>query len=192
MIIKHLVLGGVKSGKSRYAMQLAANDISEESTNKAVVFIATARADDDEMAQRIERHRQDRPAHWHVIEEPRQLTECLQGLNTGLDAEQNLKKKPPIVLVDCLTLWLTQLCSEELSAEQLSHECKRLVQQVADVSYPIILVSNELNMGVTPLGEFSRRYCDAAGLLHQSLATVCDSVTLVIAGLPQSLKNPLS
>lgn len=189
MITKHLVLGGVKSGKSRYAMQLAMHHTSEEPTNEEVVFIATARAGDDEMAQRIERHRQDRPAHWRVLEEPRQLTECLQGISTRIADEQDSKKKPPIVLVDCLTLWLTQLCSEELSADQLSYECERLVQQVAEVNYPIILVSNELNMGVTPLGEFSRRFCDAAGLLHQSLATVCGSVTLVVAGLPMPLKS---
>ncbi len=175
----HLVLGGVKSGKSRYAMQLA-NQHNEKNSSKNVVFIATARADDKEMAQRIERHKEDRPEHWQVIEEPRHLTQTLQRLND----ENNTS----IVLVDCLTLWLTQLCCEDLTPEALAQECQQLVHLMTELNYPIILVSNELNMGVTPLGEFSRRYCDAAGLLHQSLATVCSAVTLVVAGLPLTLK----
>jgi len=179
-----LVLGGVKSGKSRYAMHLAHEYASANSPTDNVVFIATARADDDEMAHRIERHQQDRPTHWRVIEEPRYLAEALHRLNTELSADET----KPVVLVDCLTLWLTQLCGEELSADELMDVCQQLVQQVTKVNYPLILVSNELNMGVTPLGEFSRRYCDAAGLLHQSLAAVCDSVTLVVAGLPLTLK----
>ena len=184
-ISRSLVLGGVKSGKSRYAMQLATEHASRQSSPPCdVVFIATARADDDEMAHRIERHREDRPKHWRVIEEPRRLVERLQRLSTELPTDKN----ESIVLVDCLTLWLTQLCCEELTARELADECQRLVQQVSEVNYPLILVSNELNMGVTPLGEFSRRYCDAAGLLHQSLAAVCDSVTLVVAGLPLNLK----
>lgn len=182
---RHLVLGGVKSGKSRYAMQLATEHTSKRPSADNVVFIATARAGDDEMADRIERHRQDRPAHWRVIEESRYLAECLQALNSELNKES----EPPMVVVDCLTLWLTQLCCEELPTEELNNECQRLVLQIAKTDYPIILVSNELNMGVTPLGEFSRRYCDAAGLLHQSLASVCDSVTLVVAGLPLTLKS---
>lgn len=188
---RSLVLGGVKSGKSRYAMQLANQYTSIPAHGEGVVFIATARADDDEMVKRIESHRQDRPAHWRVIEEPRALSECLKQLNNELLGNASTDKSVPVVLVDCLTLWLTQLCCEPLTAEQLSDECNRLVQQVAQLNYPVILVSNELNMGVTPLGELSRRYCDAAGILHQSLASVCDSVTLVVAGLPLTLKPSL-
>lgn len=179
-VTRSLILGGVKSGKSRHAMNLATQHALTHSGNDDIVFIATARADDDEMAQRIERHREDRPAHWRVIEEPRYLSERLERLNH--------EKTPSIVLVDCLTLWLTQLCAEDLSAAELGEQCQILVNQVAELNYPIILVSNELNMGITPLGEFSRRYCDAAGLLHQSLASVCDCVTLVVAGLPLTLK----
>jgi len=85
-------------------------------------------------------------------------------------------------------MWLTQLCCEDLNEEELQVECHDLVDQIAELNYPIILVSNELTMGVTPLGEFSRRFCDTAGLLHQNLAQACDSVTLVVAGLPLSLK----
>ncbi len=182
-ITRSLVLGGVKSGKSRYAMQLATNYASRHANPVDKVFIATARADDDEMTQRIERHRQERPKDWRVIEEPRHLTGVLHRLNNELPAQK------PVVLVDCLTLWLTQLCCEDLTARELDDECRQLVHQITDVEYPLILVSNELNMGVTPLGEISRRYCDAAGVLHQSLATVCESVTLVVAGLPLALKG---
>ena len=178
-VTKTLVLGGVKSGKSRHAQVLA-----EGYSKDDVVFIATARAGDTEMQQRIDRHRKDRPAAWRLIEEPRHLVEQLQELQADTTAEHN-----PLVLVDCLTLWLTQLCSDDLSANELHSECARLAQQVSKITYPLILVSNELNMGVTPLGEFSRRYCDAAGLMHQSLAAVCDTVTLVVAGLPMPLKS---
>jgi adenosylcobinamide kinase/adenosylcobinamide-phosphate guanylyltransferase len=175
-----LVLGGVKSGKSRHAQQLAAAQASSDN----VVYIATARAGDDEMRQRIEQHRKDRPVQWRLIEEPRYLVEQLERLQseatTGHEA---------VVLVECLTLWLTQLCTDDLSIEELHAECVRLVDQVAAVRYPLILVSNEVNMGITPLGEFSRRYCDAAGLMHQALASVCDTVTLVVAGLPLPLKT---
>lgn len=177
--MKTLVLGGVKSGKSRYALQLVEH-ASE------VLFIATARAGDEEMQDRIERHQQERPAHWRLIEEPRYLSERLQELN----ADTSLNDAT--VVIDCLTLWLTQLCDETLDPERLAMESQKLVDAVQDSRHRVILVSNELNMGITPLGEFSRRYCDAAGLLHQWLATVCDSVTLVIAGLPQHLKNNLT
>ena len=178
-VTKALVLGGVKSGKSRYAQQLA----EERSGDHEVVFIATARAGDEEMQRRIERHRKERPAEWRTIEEPRYLVEQLQKLQSEWGAGGSR-----LVLIDCLTLWLTQLCSEDLSLDELSAECKRLADQVAEVSYAVVLVSNELNMGVTPLGELSRRFCDAAGLMHQALAAACDSVTLVVAGLPLQLK----
>ena len=181
-VTKTLVLGGVKSGKSRHAQQLA----EAYGVDTDVVFIATALAGDAEMQQRIDRHRKDRPAHWRLIEEPRNLVEQLQHLQIDMPAE-----RPPLVLVDCLTLWLTQLCSDDLSAADLTSECERLAQQVVEITYPLILVSNELNMGVTPLGEYSRRYCDAAGLMHQALAAVCDTVTLVVAGLPLPLKSSL-
>ena len=177
---KTLVLGGVKSGKSSYAQRLAQAQTADEN----IVLIATARAEDDEMQQRISRHREDRPESWSVIEEPRYLVEQLQSLQ-----DEKAHNNASVVLVDCLTLWLTQLCSDDMSSKDLHAECQRLSSQVAQISYPLIMVSNELNMGVTPLGEFSRRFCDAAGLMHQSLAAVCDSVTLVVAGLPMQLKS---
>lgn len=183
---KTLILGGVKSGKSRYALNSVERYL-QSATGRGVaapevVFIATARAGDAEMQRRIQRHQGERPLHWTLIEEPRHLSERLRRLSDGVASGERL------ILVDCLTLWLTQLSGETLDQETLEAECTMLVETVAALRYPIVLVSNELNMGVTPLGEFSRRFCDTAGLLHQSLAAVCDSVTLVVAGLPLKLK----
>ena len=173
--MKTLVLGGVKSGKSRYAEGLAMQ------SQNPVTVIATAQALDEEMRQRIARHKANRPNDWSVLEVPLQLSEALQSLTEQTKTEQ-------CVIVDCLTLWLTQLISTDASIATLQQERLNLVEAVDTFKGEIILVSNETNMGITPLGELSRQFCDEAGLLHQALAQVCDNVTLVIAGIPQQLK----
>ena len=173
--MKTLVLGGVKSGKSRYAEQLASQ------SPHPVTVIATALALDEEMRQRIAQHKADRPDHWSVLEVPQQLSEALQSLSSESDIKH-------CVIIDCLTLWLSQLCSEDVAPPSLEQHCQMLVKAVQDYHGDLIMVSNETNMGVIPMGELSRVFCDQAGLLHQALAEVCDSVTLVVAGLPQQLK----
>ncbi len=173
--MKTLVLGGVKSGKSRYAEGLAMQSQSP------VTVIATAQALDEEMRQRIARHKADRPDNWSVLEVPLQLSEALRSFN-----EQ--KKTQHCVIIDCLTLWLTQSISTDASPTTLHRARLNLVEAVHTFNGDLILVSNETNMGITPLGELSRRFCDEAGLMHQALAEVCDNVTMVIAGIPQQLK----
>ncbi len=172
--MKTLVLGGVKSGKSRYSEMLA------RQSGLPVTVIATAQALDEEMKARIARHKADRPAEWSVLEVPAKLSEALHTLNA--------QNEPKCVIVDCLTLWLTQLCCSDASADELEGQQAQLVNAVQAFNGTLILVSNETNMGVTPMGELSRVFCDQTGLLHQALATLCDDVFLVVAGLPQKLK----
>ncbi len=169
---KTLILGGVRSGKSRLAERLATNSVLP------VTYIATATARDEEMRARIAAHRARRPEDWHVVEEPLRLGPVLA---THADAGR-------CVVVDCLTLWLTNLLATE-DRSALDRERTALLDELPRLPGQIILVSNETNMGVTPLGELSRRYCDAAGLLHQELAQICDRVMLTVAGLPHILKG---
>ncbi|MDX1451555.1 MAG: bifunctional adenosylcobinamide kinase/adenosylcobinamide-phosphate guanylyltransferase [Oleiphilaceae bacterium] len=171
--MKTLVLGGVKSGKSRFAEALAAQ------SDASVCYIATAQALDEAMAQRIARHQAQRPAHWQVIECPIDLPEALVALSGA----------GKTVLVDCLTLWLTNLLCRPEGAASLQPNVEALVRAVADFDGSLILVSNETNMGVMPVNELARRYCDEVGVLHQQLAACCEAVTLVLAGLPLMLKG---
>lgn len=170
--MKTLILGGVRSGKSRYAETLA------KRSRLPVTYIATATARDAEMAARIHGHRVRRPPHWRTVEEPIELAKVLEH-----NAEEN-----GCVIVDCLTLWMTNLL---VSADESAFVRERdaLLALIDTLAGEIILVSNETNMGVTPMSELSRRYCDEAGVLHQQVARTCDSVVIVIAGLPQFLKG---
>lgn len=169
--MKSLVLGGVKSGKSRFAEQRAA-DCSD-----AVCYVATAQALDDEMRERIARHQQQRPVHWRVCEEPLDIASVLTEVSDEL------------VLVDCLTLWMSNLLSSAPSRADVDHACEQLVRAVSQREGELILVSNETNMGVIPVNAMARQYCDAMGSLHQQLARHCDEVILVLAGLPLYLKG---
>lgn len=171
MNFKTLILGGVRSGKSRLAERLASE------TGLAVAYLATATAQDKEMHARIAAHRGRRPEHWHLIEEPIRLAEALDKHSTA-----NI-----CLIVDCLTLWLSNLLTAQDEA-LFEHERAALLTVLPTLAGSIILVGNESNMGITPLGELSRRYCDEAGLLHQELAERCDRVLLSIAGLSQVLK----
>ncbi|MHC5786528.1 bifunctional adenosylcobinamide kinase/adenosylcobinamide-phosphate guanylyltransferase [Pseudomonas idahonensis] len=167
-----LILGGARSGKSRLAEKLATDSALE------VTYIATSQPLDGEMNQRIAHHRQRRPSHWGLIEEPLELARVLQQ---AAGTERCL-------LVDCLTLWLTNLLMLE-DEQRLVLEREALLQCVATLPGEIIFVSNETGMGVVPLGELTRRYVDEAGWLHQALAERCQRVVLTVAGLPLTLKG---
>jgi adenosylcobinamide kinase/adenosylcobinamide-phosphate guanylyltransferase len=170
--MRELILGGVRSGKSRLAEQHA-NDSGLD-----VVYVATAQVRDAEMQQRIAHHQARRPAHWQVIEAGQNLAQVLQQ-------QASVGR---CVLVDCLTLWLTQLLCEVSEAE-LRREVDALLAVLPTLPGQIILVSNETNMGVVPLGELSRRYCDEAGRLHQQVGAICERVILTVAGLPLTVKG---
>jgi adenosylcobinamide kinase/adenosylcobinamide-phosphate guanylyltransferase len=170
--MKELILGGVRSGKSRLAEQHAL------ATGLPVTYIATATAEDEEMRVRIAHHQAHRPAQWYLIEEPIALAAALQ----------KIARKDHCILVDCLTLWLTNLLCVE-NETRMQQEVSALLQTLPDLPGHIILVSNETGMGVVPLGELTRRYCDEAGRLHQALALSCERVILTVAGLPLHLKG---
>ena len=171
--MKELVLGGVRSGKSRYAEQQA------RATGLRVVYIATAIAGGDgELEERIRRHRSYRPAEWLTVEEPVALGAALRA-HAGAEC---------CVLVECLTLWLAHLLTSE-SADCLESERSSLLRALAEVPGHLILVSNETGLGIMPPAMLARRFLDVSGELHQSLASLCDRVTLIVAGLPQTLKE---
>jgi adenosylcobinamide kinase / adenosylcobinamide-phosphate guanylyltransferase len=165
-----LILGGVRSGKSRYAAELAGS--------RAVTLIATGTAQDEEMAARIEIHRRNRPPHWAVVEEPVHLAAALEAA----------AHPDRVIIVDCLTLWLTNLlCLDDENA--LRGECARLFETLPSLGADCILVSNEVGFGIIPMSTLARRFCDETGALHQRLATLCDRVLLMAAGLPLALKT---
>jgi adenosylcobinamide kinase / adenosylcobinamide-phosphate guanylyltransferase len=170
--MKELILGGVRSGKSRLAEQHARD------SGLQVVYIATARATGDaELEVRIRQHRLRRPTAWTTVEEPLALGQALR-------AHASAKR---CLLVECLTLWLTNLlCS---AADSLERESASLLESLPVLAGDVILVSNETGLGVVPLGALSRHFVDASGELHQSLAAICDRVTLIVAGLPLRLKG---
>jgi len=176
-----LVLGGARSGKSRFAEQAAMD------SNLDVIYVATATIYDDEMQQRIDRHISDRPDHWLTVEEPLLLAQVLK--------QHSVVDK--CILVDCLTLWLTNVLMAEQDQEtddlqplkSFSAYKKELLETLASLPGQVILVSNEVGQGIVPMGALSRRFVDEAGWLHQDIARIAQKVTLVVAGLPLQLKN---
>ncbi|MAF86458.1 MAG: bifunctional adenosylcobinamide kinase/adenosylcobinamide-phosphate guanylyltransferase [Pseudomonas sp.] len=167
-----LILGGARSGKSRFAERLAAD------SGLAVTYIATSQPLDGEMTERIAHHRERRPAHWTLVEEPLQLARVLR--------EQAAANR--CLLVDCLTLWLTNLLMLD-DAARLAEERNALLECLDGLPGRILLVSNETGLGVVPLGELTRRYVDEAGWLHQAVAERAQRVTFMVAGLPMTLKD---
>ena len=166
---RHLVLGGACSGKSTFA-----EGVALELGDGQATYIATAAGLDDEMRERIAHHQAQRDeAAWTVVEE-----------ETGLAGAINHAAPGSTVLIDCLTLWLSNC----LHAQVWPDERRRFLDVLADTEHNVVLVSNEVGMGVVPLGELSREFVDESGRLHQDVAAACDEVTIVIAGLPQRLK----
>ncbi|MEW5057240.1 MAG: bifunctional adenosylcobinamide kinase/adenosylcobinamide-phosphate guanylyltransferase [Cycloclasticus sp.] len=170
-----LILGGARSGKSRYAERQAA------ASNKDVYYIATASAGDGEMSQRIKQHVQQRPAHWQTTEEPVQLASALQQHD----------QVNRVFLVDCLTLWLSNILfsdSEQANEQRFEDEKKQLLELLPQLNADIILVSNEVGQGITPINAMARRFVDEAGRLHQDISPLSHKVSFVTAGLVQQLK----
>lgn len=170
-----LILGGVRSGKTRLAERLA------RASGRHVIYIATAQAlGDAEMQARIDAHRRHRPASWQTLEAPLHLAAALR------DADAPAR----CLVVDCLTLWLTNLlCGDDDDA--LGREREALLETLPRLRAQVLVVSNETGLGIVPLGALTRRFLDEAGVLHQRLAQQCDRVILTVAGLPQILKGTL-
>jgi len=170
-MIKSLILGGVRSGKTRYAQHRAIK------SGLPVRLIVTGQALDAEMAERIKKHQASRPENWEVIEVP-------------LDLPENILKAchPKVcVIVDCLTLWLSNyLCQRPESFEKASHT---LLEAVDQANGTLFLVSNEVGFGIVPDNALARRFRDEAGRLHQQLGQRCNEIKLIVAGQSLSLKD---
>jgi adenosylcobinamide kinase/adenosylcobinamide-phosphate guanylyltransferase len=169
-----LVLGGVRSGKSRYAQELAAR-------GKRVAVIATAQACDDDMRQRIARHRAERPAHWTTFETPVALADTLLECGNQFDT----------ILIDCLTVWTSNVMEQEAGdeARALAH-ADRLAEALRRISATVILVSNEVGSGVHPETEIGCAFRDLLGFVNQRVAAAADEVILLVAGCPLTIKQP--
>lgn len=173
--MRSLILGGMRSGKSAYAERCAA------AGNREVVYIATAQAHDQAMRERIDRHRARRPVSWSCAEEP-------LALASALEAHARLGRT---ILVDCLTLWLTNLLCDP-DPDRFDRERAALLGVVPALPGEVVFVSTEVGLGVIPMGELSRRFVDEAGRLHQDLAALCERVVFVAAGLPLAMKGALA
>ncbi|CAM3151325.1 bifunctional adenosylcobinamide kinase/adenosylcobinamide-phosphate guanylyltransferase [Paenibacillus lupini] len=194
-----LVTGGARSGKSSFAEQLAAR-LGEDG-----VYLATSRVWDEEMAERVEMHRRSREQgdfKWETIEEPLELPRRLLELTSEAAKQIELGQKPPVVLVDCLTLWLTNLLLEVEEREQsesaveqhpvpviwMGEQIDAFIRAASEYPYPLILVTNEVGDGIVPAYPLGRRFRDEAGRLNQRIAAASEKVFLVTAGIPIELK----
>jgi adenosylcobinamide kinase/adenosylcobinamide-phosphate guanylyltransferase len=164
-----LVLGGARSGKSRHAEALVMG------TPPPWIYVATAEALDEEMQARVDAHKRSRSARWQTIEAPLELAATV----TGLAAQ------PQAILIDCLTLWLSNIMLAERDA---GAECDRLIAALKEASGPLVAVSNEVGLGVVPESPLGRAFRDAQGLLNQRVAGIAEHVVFLAAGLPLTLK----
>ncbi|MDG3085162.1 bifunctional adenosylcobinamide kinase/adenosylcobinamide-phosphate guanylyltransferase [Vibrio hannami] len=167
-----LILGGARSGKSSYAERVA------KESGKSVIYIATSEVRDEEMAKRVELHKAQRPSEWLAVEEPFALSDALKQHSTPDNC----------ILVDCLTLWLSNSLFGDTDKEWADAKAEFL-QTLTELPGQVLLVSNEVGCGIVPMGEINRRYVDEAGWLHQAIAAQVSKVTLVTAGLPLTLKG---
>ena len=165
-----LILGGARSGKSRYAQRLAEKACARR------VYIATAEALDDEMSERIAQHISDRGDSWTTVESPLELCRSIE----------NACREQSAVIVDCLTLWLSNVMHAE---RDVAEETERLVQTLNSITTPLILISNEVGMGIVPQTALGRRFRDEQGRLNQRVANACARVEFIASGLPLRLKG---
>ncbi|OKY26159.1 bifunctional adenosylcobinamide kinase/adenosylcobinamide-phosphate guanylyltransferase [Thalassotalea sp. PP2-459] len=184
----HLILGGARSGKSRFSEQWILNKYGDLPR----YYLATAQAYDTEMTERIAKHQQDRLSDdWHLCEYPIKIDQALQNIPDN-----------SVVLIDCLTLWLTNVLmsvenktnTREQKAQHLSHAIEQLLLTLSEhqTRLTLVVVANEVGLGIVPMGEQSRLFVDHAGWLNQKVAATAQQVTLVTAGLPLTLKGAIS
>lgn len=168
-----LVLGGIRSGKTALAEAQAAHQ------TQPVVYVATATAGDDEMAHRISRHQAIRPQDWGLVEEPLNLAKVLR--------EHGQHTPAPCLLIDCMSLWLSNLL--HVGGEQLQIQREAFLEQIETYPGPLVIVSNETGLGIIGMDPLTRKFCDELGWLNQALAQRCQLVMMAIAGLPLILKG---
>lgn len=166
----HLVIGAARSGKSRYAESVA------QDSGLTKLYLATARVLDEEMAARVTRHKLDRGVGWFTVEEPIALAEAIA----------NRAAPDRVILVDCLTLWLTNLMIE---GEDIAGHVAALATALERARGPVVLVSNEVGGGIVPDNAMAREFRDLQGRLNQDMAALASHVTLVVAGIPLAIKG---
>jgi adenosylcobinamide kinase/adenosylcobinamide-phosphate guanylyltransferase len=180
MRLTHLVLGGARSGKSGFAEQLAqtvfrqSQSVNTNPEKSSLIYLATATAGDGEMKSRIAHHQQRRGPEWQLREEPLDLAEVVKNASNGTT-----------ILIDCLTLWLSNCLHQGCWPEHRMNFLNSLESSAAN----IIMVSNEVGSGIVPMGELSRQFVDKSGWLHQQIASIASDVSLIVAGLEMPLKR---
>ncbi len=167
------ITGGVRSGKSKYAIKLAKNVANK------IIFLATGVAKDEEMKKRIEEHKKSRPDHWTTIEETKNISSILFEIQPTCE----------LVIMDCLTFFVSNLLMEGISEETILQETKKIVDTMLQVNYTTIVVSNEVGTGVVPDNELGRRFRDIVGLANQIIAGSAHEVYLIVSGISVKLKG---
>jgi adenosylcobinamide kinase/adenosylcobinamide-phosphate guanylyltransferase len=167
------VIGGCRSGKSRHAL-----DTADGIAGDKKIFIATCVPQDAEMKQRVDRHQKERGQHWQTAEAPVHLPEVIIEYSRQAD----------VLLVDCLTLWISNLLMETEDDELINERISNLKQSLASASCPVILVSNEVGAGIVPENKLARRFRDLVGTANQAVAAQADRVAWMVAGIPVTIK----
>ncbi len=173
-----LIIGGAKSGKSTLALELAQKHIKSETGNPSGLFIATASIQDQEMRLRIEAHKKERGNRWYTIEE---------GIRIGFILENHLDSFD-VAVIDCITLWVSNILLN--TAETMEQQIENLERALTRAQRPVILVSNEVGLGIVPDNKLARHYRDILGRVNQRFARLCPRVIFMAAGIPLILKGP--
>jgi adenosylcobinamide kinase/adenosylcobinamide-phosphate guanylyltransferase len=168
------VIGGCRSGKSKYAL-----DMAEQMPGDKKIFIATCLPKDDEMKQRIARHQEQRSQTWTTVEEPVHLHESITKIS----------QKTTVILVDCLTLWVTNIMLETGDENKIESHVSKLIHALATADGPVILVSNEVGTGIVPENKLARQFRDVMGQVNQAVAKTAGKVIWMVAGIPVTVKG---
>ncbi len=168
-----LVIGGCRSGKSRHAM-----DLAEQVNGNRKIYVATCVPMDEEMRQRVARHQAERGPGWQTVETPLAIGPCIERSSAKAD----------VILVDCLTLWTSNLMGEGRDQETILAQAEELGRILETVQCPVMLVSNEVGTGIVPENRMARQFRDIAGLVNQTIAGACSRVVWMVAGIPMAVK----
>ena len=168
-----LITGGCRSGKSRFALDYANRHFSKK------LYLATCEALDEEMAQRIEHHKKMRGPEWQTVEEPVEIVKIIK----------QFENKADVILLDCITLWLSNLLTRQKGDSVIMDEVSRLIVTLEQTPPSLIIVSNEVGMGIVPADQLSRRFRDLSGTTNQNIAEVVNTVILMVSGIPIFLKG---
>jgi len=168
------IIGGCRSGKSKYAL-----DTAEQMPGDKKIFIATCLPKDDEMKQRIARHQKQRSQTWTTVEEPVHLHASITKIS----------RNATVILVDCLTLWVTNIMLEAAEEQKIENQTSKLINALATAECPVILVSNEVGTGIVPENQLARQFRDVMGQVNQTVAHYANKVVWMVAGIPVSIKG---